>query len=138
MTQGNFANHIALKTQVLDLGPKDRVLQQSSLGFDMSLVQTFCALANGGCLVVVPRDARRDPVALTALLREHAVSLTIATPSEYLAWLHYGDGSLRDHVGAAAIQEPDTDSQAETGRLWQDNVVAAAIKDGDTILANWR
>jgi non-ribosomal peptide synthetase component F len=98
LTQGNFANHIALKTQVLDLGPKDRVLQQSSLGFDMSLVQTFCALANGGCLVVVPRDARRDPVALTALLREHAVSLTIATPSEYLAWLHYGDGSLRDHA----------------------------------------
>jgi hypothetical protein len=49
--------------------------------------------------------------------------------------LDYANGV---YVGAAAIQEPDKDSQGETGRLWQDNLVAASIKDGDTILANWR
>ncbi|OAA40384.1 nonribosomal peptide synthase [Beauveria brongniartii RCEF 3172] len=94
LTQANFANHIALKTDILGLGRGESVLQQSSLGFDMSLVQVFCALANGGCVVLVPQDARRDPVELTSLIAQHKVSLTIATPSEYLAWLQYGCDSL--------------------------------------------
>ncbi|RDL32698.1 Polyketide synthase-nonribosomal peptide synthetase [Venustampulla echinocandica] len=97
LSQGNFANHIALKKQELVLG-QEHVLQQSSLGFDMSLIQTFCALANGGCLVIAPRDVRRDPVAMTALVRKHRVSLTIATPSEYLTWLRYGSLSLQGHT----------------------------------------
>ncbi|KAM3552779.1 hypothetical protein ARSEF4850_007222 [Beauveria asiatica] len=95
LTQANFANHIALKTDILGLQRGETVLQQSSLGFDMSLVQVFSALANGGCLVIVPRHARRDPVQLTSIVAQHKVSLTIATPSEYLAWLRYGsDASL--------------------------------------------
>ncbi|PWY94774.1 polyketide synthase [Aspergillus sclerotioniger CBS 115572] len=97
LTQGNFVNHLALKVKVLGLG-QEQVLQHSSLGFDMSVVQTFCALANGGCLVVASRHKRRDPVALTSLLHKHRISLTIATPSEYLAWCRYGSSSLREHV----------------------------------------
>ncbi|XP_014554673.1 hypothetical protein COCVIDRAFT_39421 [Bipolaris victoriae FI3] len=97
LTQGNFANHIALKTHGLDLG-RESVLQQSSLGFDMSLIQTFCALANGGHLVMASHDARRDPVELVNLLRNHRISLTIATPSEYSTWMRYGSTSLQDHV----------------------------------------
>nr|ADN43685.1 DmbS [Beauveria bassiana] len=94
LTQANFGNHIALKTDILGLKRGENVLHQSSLGFDMSLVQVFCALANGGCVVIVPQDARRDPVELTSLMAQHKVSLTIATPSEYLAWLQYGSDSL--------------------------------------------
>ncbi|KAK1657167.1 hypothetical protein BDP55DRAFT_567859, partial [Colletotrichum godetiae] len=88
LTQLNFANHIALKTQTFSLAHTDHVLQQSSLGFDMALIQTFSALANGACLVIAPTDIRRDPVAIAALLRREAVSMTIATPTEYLAWIH--------------------------------------------------
>ncbi|OAA53529.1 Beta-ketoacyl synthase [Cordyceps fumosorosea ARSEF 2679] len=94
LTQANFANHIALKSAHLGLDRDEVILQQSSLGFDMSLVQIFCALGNGGCLVIVPPDARRDPVELTSIVQQHEVSLTIATPSEYLAWLQYGSGCL--------------------------------------------
>ncbi|RYP79598.1 hypothetical protein DL770_006599 [Monosporascus sp. CRB-9-2] len=97
LTQGNFVNHLALKTQALNLG-RENVLQQSSLGFDMSLIQTFCALANGGLLVIAPHDARRDPVELVSLLHDRRISLTIATPSEYFTWMRYGSASLRDHV----------------------------------------
>ncbi|KAK1726269.1 uncharacterized protein BDZ83DRAFT_616985 [Colletotrichum acutatum] len=88
LTQPNFANHIALKAQTFSLTHTDCVLQQSSLGFDMALVQTFSALANGGRLVIAPADSRRDPVAIAALLKREAISMTIATPTEYLAWIH--------------------------------------------------
>ncbi|KAJ0330269.1 hypothetical protein COL5a_003329 [Colletotrichum fioriniae] len=88
LTQLNFANHIALKTQTFSLTDTDCVLQQSSLGFDMALIQTFSAIANGGRLVIAPADSRRDPVAVAALLKREAISMTIATPTEYLAWIH--------------------------------------------------
>ncbi|CAG8429195.1 unnamed protein product [Penicillium salamii] len=68
------------------------VLQQSSLGFDMSLAQIFHAILKGGKLVVVPQDARGDPAAISQLMESEAVTLTFATPSEYQLLLeHQGD-----------------------------------------------
>ncbi|KAE8153458.1 hypothetical protein BDV25DRAFT_136914 [Aspergillus avenaceus] len=98
LTQANFANHLALKTEALAIGP-EIVLQQSSLGFDMSVVQTFCALANGGCLVVAPKATRGDPVELSRLMEEEGVTFTIATPSEYSMILRYGLEHLQ-HLSA--------------------------------------
>ncbi|KAM0441837.1 hypothetical protein ACHAQK_004775 [Fusarium lateritium] len=95
LTQANFVNHLALKTDVLRL-KRETVLQQSSLGFDMSLIQTFCALANGGRIIIAPSDLRRDPMELPKLVCQEQVTLTIATPSEYLAWLRYGTSSLAE------------------------------------------
>jgi amino acid adenylation domain-containing protein len=89
-----FLNHIALKTYELSF-QHEIVLQQSSFGFDMSLTQTFCALANGGSLVIVPKHSRGDPVAISRVMLEHSVTLTIATPSEYASLLRYGRPCLR-------------------------------------------
>lgn len=98
LSQANFINHLALKTELLRL-KQETVLQQSSLGFDMSLIQIFCALANGGRLIIAPIDLRRDPVALSKLLCDEQVTLTIATPSEYMAWFRYGKSSLLENRG---------------------------------------
>ncbi|KAJ5429570.1 hybrid PKS-NRPS biosynthetic cluster [Penicillium cf. griseofulvum] len=89
LTQQNFVNHLAAKTDKLALG-REVVLQQSSLGFDMSVVQTFCALGNGGTLVIVPKEKRGDPVSLSTLMAKDQVTLTIATPSEYSLLLRFG------------------------------------------------
>lgn len=94
LTQGNFANHVAVKADVLKFS-REVVLQQSSLSFDMSLIQIFSAFANGGQLVIAPSEIRRDPVELSALLTE-GISVTIATPSEYSSWIRYGSASLKN------------------------------------------
>lgn len=95
LSQANFANHVALKTKALGLAQGvESVLQQSSLGFDMSLIQIFCAIANGGALVIAPYEARWDPVHITNLMLQHSITLTIATPSEYMTWLQYGGETL--------------------------------------------
>ena len=70
------------------------VLQQSIYSFDMSLDQTFAALAHGGCLVVVPADKRGDPESITTLMAEHGVTYTLATPSEYNTWFTYARENL--------------------------------------------
>ncbi|KAE8383479.1 hybrid PKS-NRPS [Aspergillus bertholletiae] len=94
LSQFGFLNHFAVKTDELSL-QRETVLQQSSFGFDMSLTQIFCALANGGLLVIVPAASRGDPIALSKLMLKLGVTFTIATPSEYSMWLRYGQEWLR-------------------------------------------
>ncbi|RYP81233.1 hypothetical protein DL769_002063 [Monosporascus sp. CRB-8-3] len=94
LNQFGFLNHLALKTSALSI-QRETVLQQSSFGFDMSLTQTFCALANGGSLVIAPKSYRGDPLALSNLMLSHGVTFTIATPSEYAMLLRYGQSLLR-------------------------------------------
>ncbi|KAH8701279.1 hypothetical protein GQ44DRAFT_764593 [Phaeosphaeriaceae sp. PMI808] len=74
LNNAGYLNHLALKTSLLSL-QRETVLQQSSFGFDMSLTQVFCALANGGSLVIVPKKSRGDPIALSELMLEHGISL---------------------------------------------------------------
>ncbi|KAK4228637.1 hypothetical protein QBC38DRAFT_508775 [Podospora fimiseda] len=75
LSHGNLRNHLALLT-VTHGFRIETVLQQSSVGFDMSLNQIFIALCNGGTLVI------------------HDITYTSATPSEYLAWYRHGSDSL--------------------------------------------
>lgn len=96
LSQAGFVNHVALKIRELSLH-KEVVLQQSSFGFDMSLTQTFCALANGGTLVIVPQGVRGDPVEIAKIMLKENVTFTIATPSEYLMLLRYGGEPLRQY-----------------------------------------
>nr|AFI23579.1 PKS-NRPS hybrid [Colletotrichum higginsianum] len=71
------------------------VLQQTALNFDMALWQVLVTLCSGGKLIVVPQDKRLDMTTVTRLIRQEEVTLTIATPSEYSAWLSHGAEDLR-------------------------------------------
>ncbi|KAJ8132306.1 hypothetical protein O1611_g1320 [Lasiodiplodia mahajangana] len=70
------------------------VLQQTIYNFDVSLDQIFAALADGGCLFVVPADKRGDPQAITQIMAEQGVTYTVATPSEYETWFRYAPENL--------------------------------------------
>lgn len=100
LSQGNVVNWLAhgIPAEKVDATPTT-VLQQSSLGFDMSLIQIFCALMSGGKLVIVPQDIRKDPPQIAKLMLEHNVNWTFGVPSEYLLWLRYGRESLRQCKG---------------------------------------
>lgn len=64
-------------------------LQQSAYSFDLSLIQTFDALCNGGSLFVLPADKRGDPIEIANTIQKEKISYTIATPSEYQMWLSF-------------------------------------------------
>nr|A0A089FSA4.1 RecName: Full=Hybrid PKS-NRPS synthetase prlS; AltName: Full=Pyrrolocin biosynthesis protein S [fungal sp. NRRL 50135]AIP87510.1 pyrrolocin synthetase [fungal sp. NRRL 50135] len=70
------------------------VLQQTIYNFDVSLDQIFAALADGGCLYVVPAEKRGDPQAITEIMAEQGVTYTVATPSEYEIWFRYARDNL--------------------------------------------
>lgn len=70
------------------------VMQQSIFSFDFSIEQTFVALADGGCLYVVPSDKRGDPLEISKLMLEEGVTYTSGTPSEYEMLLKYAPETL--------------------------------------------
>lgn len=90
----NLANEIEFSAATYGLG-KEKVLQQSSLSFDMSLTQIFSALAHGGTLYVVPAHMRADAASVAEVIDEARITMTGATPSEYLAWIAHGSAELR-------------------------------------------
>jgi hybrid polyketide synthase/nonribosomal peptide synthetase ACE1 len=73
----------------------ETVLQQSSYAWDASLWQTMVSLCIGATVVIASSLIRGDPVALTDLISSESVTCSLATPTEYLAWLRYGRSSLK-------------------------------------------
>lgn len=98
LSHSGLLNQIAGIQQVFGIG-QERVLQQSSLGFDMSLEQIFIALCNGGTVVVVSKEHRGDPATIARIMREESITYTEFVPSEYSVLLRYGANDLRQcHV----------------------------------------
>ena len=93
LSHGGLCNHLEALTSTHGFGI-ETVLQQSSVGFDMSLNQIFMALAHGGTLVIVPETLRKDAPAVARIVMEEKITYTSATPSEYLAWFRHGSNSL--------------------------------------------
>lgn len=71
------------------------VLHQSSYAWDASLWQIMVSLCIGATIVVASGVTRADPMAVTNLILTEHVTCTLATPTEYLAWLRYGASNLR-------------------------------------------
>lgn len=72
----------------------ERVLNQSSPSFDMSVTQIFGALAFGGFLYVCDSSMHADPVSITKRMATERITMTGGTPSEYLSWINNGTDSL--------------------------------------------
>ncbi|KAJ5740973.1 hypothetical protein N7493_000845 [Penicillium malachiteum] len=81
-------------TKTYNLGA-ERVIQQSAFTFDFSVDQIFTGLVNGGSVYVVPWSKRGDPISITEIIRDFAITYTKVTPSEYSLWMQYGTDNLR-------------------------------------------
>lgn len=73
----------------------ERVLQQSAFTFNHSSDQMYTGLVNGGTVYIVPWSKRGDAVEIAAMVQQHGITYTKATPSEYLLWMQFGGDKLR-------------------------------------------
>ena len=74
-------NMVAGQLAYWQLGAEDRVLQFSSLSFDVSVLEIFTALAAGATLVLIPLATKLSPPRLGALMRERRVSFACLSPA---------------------------------------------------------
>nr|BFE84448.1 hypothetical protein GCM10020093_070490 [Planobispora longispora] len=72
---------VATAVDRMGLTPDSRVLQFASIGFDVTIFELSMALCHGGCLVLVPDEARVPGRELTDFMNEQRITHAILPPS---------------------------------------------------------
>ncbi|KAK5100974.1 hypothetical protein LTS08_004580 [Lithohypha guttulata] len=83
LTQANTHQMLATMNRDYSFTGHDRFLQQSSLCFDLSIVQIFSALTCGATVCCATSDIRKDPSALAAFMQQQNVTVTYFTPTHF-------------------------------------------------------
>ncbi|UOM34327.1 non-ribosomal peptide synthetase [Acuticoccus sp. I52.16.1] len=87
LPKGVMLDHRAAWNTLADInarwrvGPEDRVLALSALGFDLSVYDIFGVLGAGGALVLPAPEIARDPAAWAHLAQRHRVTLWNSVPA---------------------------------------------------------
>ena len=83
VTHGNLLRLFTSTDQDYAFGPADVWSLFHSFAFDFSVWEMWGPLLHGGCLVVVPSEVAKDPVAFRALLRSEGVTMLSQTPTAF-------------------------------------------------------
>jgi hybrid polyketide synthase/nonribosomal peptide synthetase ACE1 len=93
VTHSGLRNEIEGYTKEWGLGP-EQTLQQSAFTFNHSSDQIYTGLVNGGTVYIVPWSKRGDPIEITKIIKDNAITYTKATPSEYSLWMQFGTENI--------------------------------------------
>ncbi|MBL7492072.1 non-ribosomal peptide synthetase, partial [Frankia sp. AgW1.1] len=89
----SLTEFLASFAAAVGIGPDDRVLAMTTLGFDISTVELLAPLTVGASIRLVDGDAVRDPAELARLLGTGAVTVAQTTPSRWRSILAAGTGT---------------------------------------------
>ncbi|KAL8810346.1 MAG: hypothetical protein Q9200_002647 [Gallowayella weberi] len=95
LTQSNTQQMLSTLHHDYAFGQNDRFLHQSSICFDLSVVQIFSALTAGAVLCIASAAVRKDPPLLANFMQQSAVTVTYFTPSHFALLLEYAKEALR-------------------------------------------
>ncbi len=76
----SVTNYIFYSARDLKVGPDDRMLQLSTLSFDISVPEVFMPLAAGGSMHLATDQSRLSPLRLAQLIRDQKITVAILTP----------------------------------------------------------
>ncbi|MFD8783733.1 amino acid adenylation domain-containing protein [Kitasatospora sp. NPDC059599] len=85
--KGVVVPHAAIRNRVLwsvehlGLGPGDRLLQKTTIGFDAAVWEFLSPLVCGATVVTAPADAHRDTAVMARAAAEHGVTVLQLVPS---------------------------------------------------------
>lgn len=78
--------------------PADKFLHQSSICFDLSIVQIFGALTCGATVCVASPEVRKDPALLAKFMRDAEISVSYNTPTQFALLLESASEHLRQCI----------------------------------------
>jgi pyochelin synthetase len=125
--KGVTITHRAALNTVLDVnrrfhvGPGDRVLALSNLGFDLSVYDVFGPLAEGGAVVLPEHDRRPDPSHWAEAIVEHGVTVWNSVPAQ-MQMLH-------DYLVAGPCGAPQPESLPLRLALLSGDWIPVALPD---------
>jgi amino acid adenylation domain-containing protein len=90
ITHANISPLLHWGYRHLEMGPKDRSLQNLSYYFDWAVWEIFITLTTGAGLYMVPEDLLLNPKECIAFIRKHDITVLHATPSHYRYFVNVG------------------------------------------------
>jgi amino acid adenylation domain-containing protein len=85
--KGVVVTHAGIRNRVLwavdrhRLGPADRLLQKTTIGFDAAMWEFLAPLVSGGAVVLAPDGVQRDAAAMVRAVVEHDITVLQLVPS---------------------------------------------------------
>ncbi|KAJ6780946.1 hypothetical protein PWT90_05373 [Aphanocladium album] len=95
LSQSNTQQMLSTLNRDYQFDNKDRFLHQSSISFDLSIVQIFSALTAGACVCIASHTIRKDPAALADYMKSSQVSVSYFTPTQFSMMMEHASASLR-------------------------------------------
>ncbi len=108
----SIVNQLAWMQAEYTLSAADRVLLKTVFTFDASVWELFWPLQAGAAIVVAPRDAHRDPLALARVIGDRAVTVAQFVPSVLEATIDHLDADA-----AMSLTRVFSGGEALTGAL---------------------
>jgi amino acid adenylation domain-containing protein len=122
VSHNSVVNLLLSVQQLLNVTPQDRLLAVTTINFDIAALELFLPLITGSGLVIASREDAMDGARLTALIREHNISILQATPH---TWRFMLDAGFQSFPGLTMLcgGEPWARELADRllaggGRLW--------------------
>ncbi|MFE1961871.1 amino acid adenylation domain-containing protein [Streptomyces sp. NPDC059479] len=81
VTHAGIRNRVLWSVDRYGIGPGDRVLQKTTIGFDAAVWEFLSPLVSGGAVVMAPEEAHRDPSVMVRAVAEHDVTVLQLVPS---------------------------------------------------------
>nr|QEO74410.1 AMP-dependent synthetase and ligase [uncultured bacterium] len=81
ISHAGIGNRIAWAVRAHGMGPRDRVLQKTTLSFDAACWEIFAPLTSRGAVVLAPPGAERDAAAMVTAVGDYGVTILQVVPS---------------------------------------------------------
>ena len=89
ITHRNLMSHMAAMS-THNWNPRDTVIQQSSISFDMVLIEIWVPLCIGACIVPGEARAQKDAPLMVQQVSSAGISIACLTPAELHMWMESG------------------------------------------------
>lgn len=109
LPKGVMINHVGAVNTLLDInrrfevGPNDRILALSNLGFDLSVYDVFGTLAAGGTIILPDAGATRDPAHWAELMQDQQVTVWNSAPALMEMLVAYAAGRCQGFAASLRL-----------------------------------
>ncbi|KAJ9293898.1 hypothetical protein DTO271G3_7274 [Paecilomyces variotii] len=95
LSESNTHQMLSTLHKDFEFSRADKFLHQTSMAWDISIVQIFSALCSGAKVCIASSETRSDPYALVDFMKQQGVTVTYFTPTQYSVMLESNRDGLK-------------------------------------------